>query len=199
MRDIVRYAKGTASSLDTDDYSGPLFAVDHVAFLVGPDQTAWFIVDFDADRPNWHDAQNLRESDVHLWGANGIAHQSIIAHLAVASLLTVLSTPTISDRDKMYSVEMVRESFDWKSIWKSNGRTKSDFAHIDSTISPDGFWSETHDEDIPGELPCATCHKGYSHDIADYPMRKVTGTFVTKGADPTTAYNLECGHSTIDL
>lgn len=69
---------------------------------------------------------------------------------------------------------------------------------LDTTVTAGELFIEVQD-DMPAEMPCPTCHGSYSHNAEDYPMRNVIGTFVTRGADPTTAYNLECGHSVIDL
>lgn len=70
---------------------------------------------------------------------------------------------------------------------------------MDTTVTDGEVFIKTNN-DMTAEMPCPTCYTGeFSLDPNDYPMRKVTGTFVTKGSDPTTAYNLECGHSTIDL
>ncbi len=49
----------------------------------------------------------------------------------------------------------------------------------------------------PDELPCYACG-GFVFDPAKAPMRRVTGLGgVTRDADPTQVYRLECGHGAI--
>ncbi len=70
----------------------------------------------------------------------------------------------------------------------------------ETTTIPRSTWDLGHET-----RPCGECARDsdpagrWQQAVSDWPQRLVVETFTTNPADPTTAYKLACGHSTIDL